>query len=174
MLDLQLIFVVETSKQSKSDWIYIKETIDKFFIYDNAHVKLSVVYMNGKSRYSTKEKEITSLKSQFDQRHRKCESKVMYCFDCDEYDKKREDADFLEKVERFCKEKKYDLVWFCKDIEQVYLGKRIANNKKTDEAKGFKSRNDIEHIDKKNLSCDIYKVNKSNIINVIGKYLELK
>ena len=31
-MGLQLIFVVETNKKCKSDWIYIKETIDRFFV----------------------------------------------------------------------------------------------------------------------------------------------
>ena len=33
-MSLQLIFVVETNKTCKSDWIYIKDTIDYFFEYD--------------------------------------------------------------------------------------------------------------------------------------------
>ena len=30
-MGVQLIFVVETNKTCKSDWIYIKDTIDYFF-----------------------------------------------------------------------------------------------------------------------------------------------
>lgn len=48
-MGVQLIFVVETNKKCKSDWIYIKDTIDHFFEYDHAHVRLSTVYMDGKS-----------------------------------------------------------------------------------------------------------------------------
>ena len=29
-MGLQLIFVVETNKKSKSDWIYVKDTVDYF------------------------------------------------------------------------------------------------------------------------------------------------
>ena len=36
-MGLQLIFVVEANKKSKTDWIYIKETIDRFYKYDVAH-----------------------------------------------------------------------------------------------------------------------------------------
>ena len=50
-MGLQLIFVVETNKKCKSDWIYIKDTIDKFYLYDMAHVKLSTVYLDGKTKY---------------------------------------------------------------------------------------------------------------------------
>ena len=66
-MGLQLIFVVETNKKCKSDWIYIKETIDKFFNFNPAQVKLSTVYLNGKGNYNTKskEKEIALLESQY-------------------------------------------------------------------------------------------------------------
>ena len=43
-MGVQFIFVVETNKGCKSDWIYIKETINHFYNYDN-NVKLSEVYM---------------------------------------------------------------------------------------------------------------------------------
>lgn len=52
------------------------------------------------------------------------QSKVIFCFDCDDYDSKPEDAEFLTNVKQYCAEKGYDFIWFCKDIERVYLGKR--------------------------------------------------
>ena len=33
-MGVQLIFVVETNKKCNSDWIYIKETIEHFYLYD--------------------------------------------------------------------------------------------------------------------------------------------
>ena len=47
-MSLQLIFVVETNKTCKSDWIYIKDTIDYFFEYDRTAIKLTPVYMDGR------------------------------------------------------------------------------------------------------------------------------
>lgn len=32
-MNLQLIFVVEANSKCKSDWIYIKETIEQFYQY---------------------------------------------------------------------------------------------------------------------------------------------
>ena len=60
-MGLQLIFVVETNKKCKSDWIYIKDTIDRFFEYEQAQIKFSPVYMDGKGKYKKTGKEITSL-----------------------------------------------------------------------------------------------------------------
>ena len=45
-MGLQLIFVVETNKNCKSDWIYIKETIERFYQYDQVQIKFSPVYMD--------------------------------------------------------------------------------------------------------------------------------
>ena len=85
-MGLQLIFVVETNKKCKSDWIYIKDTIDRFYQYDQSQVKFSPVYMDGKGKYKNKEKEISSLISQYATGNKKNQSKVIFCFDCDDYD----------------------------------------------------------------------------------------
>ena len=46
-MGLQLIFVVETNKKSKSDWIYVKDTVDYFYKYERTEVKFSPIYMEG-------------------------------------------------------------------------------------------------------------------------------
>ena len=50
-MGLQLIFAVETNKTCKSDWIYIKDTIDRFYKCSANSLKLSTIYMNGKTNY---------------------------------------------------------------------------------------------------------------------------
>ena len=60
-MGLQLIFAVETNKACKSDWIYIKDTISRFYTIDQAHIKLSTVYMDGKSNYTKKQKEVNNI-----------------------------------------------------------------------------------------------------------------
>jgi len=92
-MGLQLIFVVEANKKSKTDWIYIKETIDRFYKYDVAHLKLSAVYMEGKNKYLAKEKEVNLLISQYSVASANNVTKVIYCFDCDDYDSNPVDKD---------------------------------------------------------------------------------
>lgn len=166
----QLIFVVETNKKCKSDWIYIKNTIEKFYKYDNAHVKLSVVYMDGKAKYGDKEKEVQSLISQYNKAAEGNESKVIYCFDCDEYDTKHEDDVFLEQTKSFCKNKGYEHVWFCKDIERVYLGRKVDDSKKKKEAEKFAAKKMINNV-KNNLSVNAYRANASNLLMVLDKFI---
>lgn len=170
-MGLQLIFVVESNKKSKSDWIYIKDTIDYFYEYDRAHVKLSPVYMNGKGNYKTKDKELKGLVSQYCSVSKENRTEIIYCFDCDDYDIKKEDVDFLNEVQQYCKSRGYGFVWFCKDIEQVYIGRKIDNSQKTKEAVMFKTKKIIATVDDRKLSIDRYQKNTSNIMRILDRYL---
>lgn len=98
-MGLQLIFAVETNKKCNSDWIYIKDTIEHFYSYERTQVKFSVVYMDGKGNYNSnkKEKEIKSLTAQYRSTSKTNRTSVIYCFDCDDYDNKIDDRNFLEK-----------------------------------------------------------------------------
>lgn len=173
-MGLQLIFVVETNKKCKSDWIYIKDTIDRFFEYEQAQIKFSPVYMDGKGKYKKTGKEITSLISQYAAGNKTNQSKVIFCFDCDDYDSKPEDAEFLANAKRYCVEKKYDFIWFCKDIERVYIGKKVDDSQKKKESATFKAKKLIDAVDESKLVVNDYRANTSNIMSVIDKYLSRK
>lgn len=173
-MGLQLIFVVETNKKCKSDWIYIKDTIDRFYQYDQAQIKFSPVYMDGKGKFKNKEKEISSLISQYTAGNKKSQTKVIFCFDCDDYDSKPEDAEFLVNAKRYCDEKGYDFIWFCKDIERVYLGKKVDDSQKKKESATFKAKKLMDAVDKSKLIVKAYRANTSNIMTVIDQYLSRK
>lgn len=164
-MGVQLIFAVETNQKSKSDWIYIKDTIDRFYSRDEAHIKLTPVYMGGKTKYEKKEKDIKNLISEY-----KGKSFVIYCFDCDDYDTNPDEANFLEKVRRFCEEKDYKFVWFCKDIERVYLERKVEENQKKKEAEHFKAKKLIENIKEEKLSSFRYSKNTSNILKILDEF----
>lgn len=170
-MGLQLIFVVETNRKCKSDWIYIKDTIDWFYQYDQAQVKLSTVYMNGKGNYKNKEKEISSLISQYGVANKENQSKIIFCFDCDDYDVEQEDSKFLSDAQKYCRERDYDFVWFCKDIERVYVGKKVDDNQKKRESAVFKAKKLITTIDADRLTGSSYQVDKSNIMNILDRYI---
>ena len=176
-MGLQLIFVVETNKKCNSDWIYIKDTIEYFFQYDRTQLKLSVVYMDGKGNYNSnkKKKEIQSLISQYKAGAKNNRSKVIYCLDCDEFDRKPEDSKFIEDVRLYCDSNKYDFIWFCKDIEQVYIGKKVPDNQKKKEAAIFKVNKAIKKVNAEKLSCHDknYQINTSNILTILNQYIEL-
>ena len=169
-MGLQLVFVVEANKKSKTDWIYIKDTIDRFYKYDVAHLKLSTVYMDGKNKYLTKEKEVKNLISQYSVAATNNVTKVIYCFDCDDYDSNPVDKEFLEKTKEFCKANNYEYVWFCKDIERVYLGEKVEDGQKNREATKFKADKLIDGVNESKLKGKRFGANMSNILSVLDNF----
>lgn len=173
----QFIFVVETNKACNSDWIYIKDTIEHFYAYNRTKVKLSVVYMDGRGNYNSKkkEKEIQKLISQYSStsRNDQHQSKVIYCFDCNEYNNNPDDSKFLKDAKKYCDDKGYDFVWFCKDVEQVYIGKKVNDSQKKDVAAKFKEHKQIKEVDVKKLNAENYRINTSNIMTVLNRHQEL-
>lgn len=173
-MGLQLIFVVETNKKCKSDWIYIKDTIERFYEYDKTNIKFSPVYMDGKGNYKKKENEIKKLISEYGSTSKTNQSKVIYCFDCDDYNSNQYDAKFLKEAKNYCDNSQYEFVWFCKDVEQVYIGKKIADSQKKKESEMFKVKKLINGINADTLSERKYKINTSNILVILDGVKELK
>jgi len=66
-MGLQLIICMETDQRTKSDYVYIKSTIDYFYHIDQANVKISPVYMGGRGNYASPkiEKRIKKLKKDY-------------------------------------------------------------------------------------------------------------
>lgn len=165
---LQLIFVVETDKKCKSDWIYIKSTLNHFYQYDHTQVKLTSIYLSGKDKYKSKENEINSKIKQF-----RGNSKVLMCVDCDDYDTNPNDRQFLKNVKDYCDAKEFDFVWFCKDIEQVYLGYKIDSNLKKKKAATFEAKQSINSIEPNKLSVNEFRDKTSNLLCVLDRFKEL-
>lgn len=172
-MGLQLIFVLETNAGCRSDWIYIKSTLERFCSTQLSKVKLSEVYMDGKKKYkgSRINTKIKQLKSQYSVACSNNESKVIFCFDLDDYDKCKEEADFVEETCLYCQKNSFYYVWFCKDIEEVYLKKRISDKEKKKESEKFKRKKLIHSIEKKELmqatQKSKYKRGTSNLLSVL-------
>lgn len=171
-MGIQLLFVVETNEKSKSDYIYIKSIVD--YVYNGRmlnDVKFSPVYMRGKGNYNQRRvtNQIASLCKQYKSIGI---TKVIYCVDTDQFDKDPEDEKILEDIETYCKKNEYDFVWFCHDIEEVFLGHSIPKSDKTECAKRYAARNGIDSVDIGNLMSKKMAKKKSNLINVLNKYIE--
>ena len=173
-MGLQLIFVIETNKETKSDWIYIKDTIEHFYTYERTQVKMSPVYMDGKGKYRYREKQVRRLISQYHDMAVNNRSKVLYCFDCDDYDSDPNDLKFLTDARKYCDNNGFEFVWFCKDIERVYIGKKVEDSRKKIEANTFRAKKLINNVDAKMLAVTAYRNNTSNIMNVLDQNQELE
>ncbi len=58
-------------------------------------------------------------------------------------------SQFLNDVRQYCRSMNYEFVWFCKDIESVYLGRSVEDKQKKKESAIFKAQNGIKHVDVK-------------------------
>ncbi len=152
--------------------IYIRNTIHQFYKISQSDVKITFVYMEGKGNYSSTkvDKRIKDYAKQYKAGNPKGESVVIMCFDCDDYDTNSEDEKFLENVKDFCRNKGYNFVWFCKDIEQVYLGESVSKKQKKESAERFAKSNGIAGFDISSLKLDNrYQKGKSNLCTVLDR-----
>ena len=165
---IQMIFCVETNRRADTDSIYIQETISHWYTVSRK-VKISKIYMNSKTKYNAKEvvREIARMSKEFVLG----ETKVIYCIDTDQYERDAARAAELDEISRYCKDKGYDLIWFCHDVEEVFQGKKISDSLKVQEASKFRRKKMIAEIQEARLSCDEKYSCSSNILNVLDKYL---
>lgn len=107
--------------------------------------------MDGKSKYEKKKREIEKYKKMYNSRSKKNKTYVIFFFDCDDYDTSIETQNFLKKAMNFCNKNDFLFVWFCKDIERVYLGKKVVDKEKGKEAIKFKRQKLINNVKIENL-----------------------
>lgn len=168
---MQMILCVETNKRADTDSIYISETINHWYTINN-QIKISKIYMNTKSKYNAKDviRDIDKKSKAFTIG----ETRVIYCIDTDQYESNNDHAKELKDISQYCKENDYDLIWFCHDVEEVFLGQRVSDSQKVQEAAAFRRKKRIEEIQAEKLSCGKKRVCTSNILNVLDKYLPRK
>lgn len=168
---LQMILCMEANRKAATDYIYISDTIKRFYTLSN-RIKISPLYMNGKNNYKSKSvlKTIDKLRKDFTSG----DTEVIYCIDTDEFETNVDHARELKEISRFCEQNGYGMIWFCRDVEDVYLGKRMPRNEKVRAAAAFRRRNGIEDISPAGLSSGKKKAHLSNILIVLDQYLERK
>ena len=170
-MDKLLLFCVETNKRANTDYIYISETLNNYYSYDNHKVSIKPVYLETKTKYNSKEvqKTIREWKKAFSGT-----TIVIYCIDTDSIDTKYEDSKMFEQIQKYCDDNKYELAWFCHDVEEVYLGKQVSPKEKVSEAAKFRNRHGIVKINEHKLRCKNIKRGESNFMTIMDKYLERK
>lgn len=132
--------------------------------------------MGGKGNY--KNRSITSKINNYAKENHKGQNIIIYCVDTDRIDNDSESVVFFEEVQKYCLDNKYEFVWFCYEIENVFLGKTISNENKVKEAISYQKKRTVFD-DKiiKNMSIIDEKQktnNKSNLVLVLNKYFKIK
>ena len=168
---IQLILCVETNKKADTDSKYIFETIRYYYNVDNS-VKLSKIYMGTKTKYNSKEvlKEIKQKKSMFSLGS----SMVIYCIDTDQYEKNPNHKKEYDEIQKYCEHENYEMIWFCHDVEEVFIGYKVSDSDKTKKAAEFVKKNIVKNVNYKKLSSDKLIKNTSNMLLVFDKYLQRK
>lgn len=163
---MQLIFIVEANKDSQSDYLYISETLKKY--YNTLGHKMTPIYLNGKGNYNKKKTEIGRNISKYSGT-----THIFMCYDIDNPNKQAYELNPL--IEDYAKENGYELIWFYEDIEQVYLGESVPNNVKAIKAKQFVAHNAIKEVQEISLiQKEISRKKSSNILVVLDKWLPRK
>lgn len=162
------IFLVETNSESKSDERYIRSLLD--FRYNYLGQKLKFIYMDGKTKYNTKESEIKKWQKKYGY-----SSKVFICIDLDNNIRNPNNSVLNESIIDYCAKKEYEFIWFNEDIEEVFLGKSVSDSQKTNESKKFYESDRINSVKIDNLKKITFVSKKtSNIVSVLDKHLILK
>ncbi len=166
---IQMIFCVETNKKADTDSIYIVETLRQFYRIDNK-VKINKVYMGAKSRYKSKDvlREVESKIKAF----KIGETKVIYCIDTDDYEINPDHEKEFREISAHCQQYGYDLIWFCHEVEEVFIGSRVVDSQKVKKAAEFRKNNRIREIKPERISVPERRSCTSNIMNILDKYLE--
>ena len=154
--------------------LYLKAVLEyRFNILRNTNVKITPLYMNSKHNYNKPKvtREIEKLTNQYIFG----ETTVIYFLDKDDFHTRPADMRFIDEAIKFCAERNYLLVWFVRDIEQVFLGRSIPDNAKKSEAEKFRRQNNIEKVNFEKLTIiNPRSDGTSNILCVLDLFDELK
>lgn len=170
----QIVFVVESDERSRSDIIYIRSVLDKLYNFrSRSDVKVSEVFMKGKGNYN-KKKITNAVKAQIKGYQINGETHVIYCFDTDKYDSDPIDTKILKEEEKFCRDNGYEFVWFCHDVEEVFLGHSVPRSEKTNWARKYSANDWIEIVKLDNLKSNVMAKGRSNLTIVLEKFFRNK
>ena len=167
-----MIFLVETNKQCNSDWMYIKSTLDIYFpITQNIHYQ--PVYMNGKSKYNSAQCQ-TRVNALAKSYAKTGDTVVFLCIDLDDWKNNTKDSEMNAKIENYCSQNGYHLIWFHKNIEHVFWKiEHVESKQKRTMANRFLTSNRCNHIKKEDLlSSNKSSEGKSNLLLAVSKYFE--
>ena len=157
---IKLVFVMETRSSNRSDWMYIKSTIDYF--YKPRTFALDKIFATTKSELIQQDVKINSKINDLNR-----EVKVIVVAD---YDR---DENLNNIIEQYCNDKKYDLVWMNLDVEDVYLGKQVSDNHKKSEAINFQAKKHklLPNIKGLDNNTPLKTRHTTNLLLVLDKYI---
>lgn len=133
-----ILICVETTKGAKTDSIYVDKALKTLYDIDN-ETKIEYEYLMSKTKYNDK-----GIKRKIERKIKDfSEATIVYCLDSDDIFVNPETAVLNKRIEEYCKLEGYRIVWFCRDIEEVFLHRRVGSTDKLSEAAKFNARKGI-------------------------------
>ena len=162
----QVLLCVEADSKSRSDYLYVESTIKHFYINDRKII-YRPIFLGSKTKYNAKGKikEIESRKRAFSGK-----TNVIYFIDVDDYDVSYDTQILFDNIKRYCSDNEYDFVFFCRDVEDVFLGRTVNDCEKVKCAEMFNRRKLIASLTDTNLCASGKHRHCSNILTVLDKY----
>lgn len=139
-----MLVILLTESEAGTDDRYIKTFIHKFFFLSNKD-KIVWIQLKGKDKYQTKHisEKISEKKKLFSSYGAPA---IVLCLDVDNQSDPNV-SNLNNSIEGFCKSKGWRLVWFNRDIEEVFLGRSVQSNKKVKESKAFERGQKVRSLD---------------------------
>lgn len=168
-MNKRILCCVETTKQADTDYQYIRETIRQFYV-ESSKIVIRPIYMQSKSRYNSR----TVTEQIRKQSTNNTDTTVIYFIDTDDWDISVVAKKELDEIKAYCDANGYEFVFFCKDVEDVYWGRRVSDTEKVSAITKFKSSHTIQRIKQRQLEKVKYQVHCSNIMKVLDKHFTRK
>lgn len=141
---MQIVLFCEASSESGTDFSYIREYIHDRYPDKRRLIHIDKVSLGSKTKYEKGKRKAADLIKRYAFQHKNEKQVVICCFDTDKGKQGAEETN--DKIEIFCKTNGYELVWFNRDIEEVFLGQQVPDKDKLRCAKDFVEHGFIKRI----------------------------
>jgi len=150
--------------------MYINRMIRQYY-HETSEISRKPIYMDGKMKYKDNAV-IRKIEDQTRKYAKTGDTSVFYCIDTDDWDRNPDHQRELIEIEKYCKENGHELIWFCRDIEQVFWGEQVSDSEKRARAEQYLRQNRINEMDFNELQVEDKRVKCSNILLILDKYME--
>ena len=164
----QILFCVEANKRSRTDYQYIEAVIKRFYT-DDKKILYRPVFMGSKTKYNAKDvtREINGRKKLYKD---KGDTYVIYFIDTDDYDTSPDTRRLYEDISLYCRSNGHDMVFFCRDVEDVFHGQQVSDGDKIKMAGIFNRKHLIDNVEEIKLRSETHRRHCSNILSILDKY----
>ena len=142
---MQLIICFESRSNVETDYIYIHEFIKHFYNQYFRKFKIDKVPLETKGNYNRVENKVKKLLNEYHHSNKNEKQFVVFCLDTD-YGKEGS-AVLNKKIIEYCKSQQFYLVWFHRDVEEVFLRKRVDSDEKRNVSTSFLKHRLIQKVD---------------------------